>query len=81
MLDMTTDISGPLTGEQLRAFRALRGMSQAALAHAAGVSPVTIATFESGKSDLRSGTIAKICDALGVSVTYCVTQPPPDPSS
>jgi transcriptional regulator with XRE-family HTH domain len=47
-------------------------MSQAQLAEAAGVSPVTIATFESGKSDLRAGTILKLCQALGVTVTYTV---------
>lgn len=61
-----------ITGPKLKAIRALKGWSQSRLAEAAGVSPVTIATFESGKSDLRSATIVKLCDALGVQVVYHV---------
>ncbi len=61
-----------LTGPKLKAIRALKGMTQADLAHAAGVSPVTVATFESGKSDLRTSTVLKLCDALGVTVVYRV---------
>lgn len=61
-----------LTGPKLKAIRALKGMTQAELAHAAGVSPVTIATFESGKSDLRASTVLKLCAAMGVTVTYFV---------
>jgi len=61
-----------LTGPKLKAIRALRGMTQAELAHAAGVSPVTVATFESGRSDLRAATVIKLCEALGVTVTYKV---------
>jgi transcriptional regulator with XRE-family HTH domain len=61
-----------ITGPKLKAIRALKGMSQADLAHVAGVSPVTIATFEAGKSDLRSSTILKLCRALGVTITYKV---------
>ena len=61
-----------LTGPKLKAIRALKGMTQAELAHAAGVSPVTVATFESGKSDLRASTVLKLCDALGVQVIYRV---------
>jgi len=59
-----------LTGPKLRAIRHLRGMSQTDLAHLAGTSPVSIANFESGKSDMRASTIAKLCKALGVTVTY-----------
>ena len=59
-----------LTGPKLKAIRALKGMTQAELAHAAGVSPVTVATFESGKSDLRASTVLKLCEALGVQVIY-----------
>ena len=59
-----------LTGPKLRAIRHLRGMSQTELASIAGTSPVSIANFESGKSDMRASTIAKLCAALGVTVTY-----------
>lgn len=61
-----------LTGPKLKAIRALKGMTQAELAHAAGVSPVTVATFESGKSDLRASTVLKLCEAMGVQVRYIV---------
>lgn len=61
-----------LSGPKLKAIRALQGMTQADLASAAGVSPVTIATFESGKSDLKASTILKLCVALRVQVIYRV---------
>ena len=52
--------------------RAMRGMSQAELAAKAGVSAPAIAGFETGKRDIRASTIVKLCDALGVKVTYSV---------
>lgn len=69
---MTGTIPAVLTGPKLKAIRALRGMTQIELAIAAGVSPVTVATFESGKSDLRAATVIKLCEALGVQVRYIV---------
>ena len=69
---MSDTISAVLTGKTLKAIRALRGMTQAELAHKAGVSPVTVATFESGRSDLRASTVIKLIDALGVTITYRV---------
>lgn len=65
-------MSGMLTGSKLRAIRALKNITQAQLAAAAGVSPSAIAEYESGKRDLRADTIRKLCDALGVSVVYKV---------
>lgn len=61
-----------LTGSKLRAIRSLRGMTQAQLAEAAGVSPTAITEYEKGKRDLRADTIRKLCEALGVTVTYTV---------
>jgi transcriptional regulator with XRE-family HTH domain len=61
-----------LTGAKLRAIRALRGMTQAHLAELSGVSPTAITEYEQGKRDLRADTIRKLCDALGVQVTYKV---------
>lgn len=61
-----------LTGSKLRAIRALKGVTQAQLAAAAGVSPSAIAEYEKDKRDLRSDTIRKLCDALGVTVIYRV---------
>jgi transcriptional regulator with XRE-family HTH domain len=65
-------MSAMLTGSKLRAIRALRGMTQADLAQRAGVSPTAIAEYETDKRDLRAATIRKLCEALGVRVTYTV---------
>lgn len=65
-------MDGMITGQKLRTIRALKHITQAELAALAGVSPTAIAEFETGKRELRSGTIAKLCDALGVTVTYMV---------
>ena len=65
-------MSAVLSGQKLKAIRALRGVTQAQLADAAGVSPTAIAEYERGKRDLRADTIRKLCEALGVTVTYQV---------
>lgn len=65
-------MSSMLTGAKLRAIRALRNMTQAALAEKAGVSANAIAEYEQDKRDLRADTIRKLCDALGVQVKYIV---------
>lgn len=59
-----------ITPSKLRAIRALLGISQAELAHRAGVSVVSVATFEAGRSDMKASTIAKLCEAMGVTVLY-----------
>jgi transcriptional regulator with XRE-family HTH domain len=61
-----------ITGPKLRAIRALRGISQAKLAEDAGVAINAICEFEAGKRDIRASTVAKLCEALGVQVTYTV---------
>lgn len=43
-----------LTPDDLRAMRAVRGISQAALAAEAGTSQATIAEFEMGRRDIRT---------------------------
>lgn len=65
-------MSAMLTGQKLKAIRALRGVTQAQLAEASGVSPTAIAEYERGKRDLRADTIRKLCEALQVTVTYQV---------
>lgn len=65
-------MSSMLTGSKLRAIRALAGMTQAQLAEKSGVSPTAIAEYERDKRDLRADTLRKLCEALGVSVTYRV---------
>lgn len=61
-----------LSGSTLRAIRAIRNISQAELAASAGVSQTAVAEYETGKRDLRADTIRKLCEALGVTVTYKV---------
>ena len=65
-------MSTMLTGQKLRAIRALRGITQSQLADLAGVSPTAIAEYETGKRDLRTDTVRKLCEALKVTVTYTV---------
>lgn len=61
-----------LSGQKLKAIRALRGVTQAELAALSGVSPTAIAEYERGKRDLRADTIRKLCEAMKVTVTYQV---------
>ncbi len=61
-----------LTGSKLRAIRALRGVTQADLAIKAGISQTAIAEYEKDKRELRTDTVRKLCDALGVKVTYSI---------
>ncbi|MGY0504285.1 helix-turn-helix domain-containing protein [Luteimonas sp. e5] len=61
-----------LTGKTLKAIRAIRGMSQAQLAAAAGVSQNAISEYETGNRELRTTTIRKLCGALDVRVAYTV---------
>ena len=61
-----------LTGETLKAVRAIAGVSQAQLALDAGVSAAGIAEFETGKRDIRASTIVRMCEAMGVKVTYSI---------
>lgn len=63
---------GMLTGSKLRAIRALRGITQADLAAKAGISATAIAEFERDKRDLRTNTVIKLCEALGITVTYTI---------
>lgn len=53
-------------GENIRARRALLGITQEEAAHRAGVHPVEFARAERGQRDLRVSTVAKIAHGLGV---------------
>lgn len=61
-----------LTGNKLKAIRALRGMTQAELATAANLSVTAIREYERGRRDLRADSLRKLCEALNVQVTYSV---------
>lgn len=61
-----------LTGTTLRMIRAKRGITQAELASLSGVSQTAIAEYEKDKRDLRTNTVRKLCEAMGVKVTYTI---------
>jgi len=61
-----------LTGNKLKAIRALRGMTQAELATAANLSVTAIREYELGKRDLRADSLRRLCESLGVQATYTV---------
>jgi transcriptional regulator with XRE-family HTH domain len=65
-------LNAMITPKTFRAIRSLRGITQSELAVKAGVSATSIAEFELGHRDIRASTIAKLCEALGVDVTYTV---------
>lgn len=52
---------------RIRTARLRAGMSQAALAAAAGVSPSTVCELESGLADPRIGTLLMVCSVLRIS--------------
>jgi transcriptional regulator with XRE-family HTH domain len=63
-------------GEQLRAWRAARKLSQVALAEKAGVVPVLVAKLELGQTDPRLSSLRKLALALGVTVGGLVDDSP-----
>ncbi len=65
-------MTGMLTGSKLRMIRSYKGITQAQLAALAKVSASAIAEYELDKRELRTDTIRRLCQALGVAVTYTV---------
>jgi len=62
-------------GEQLRAWRAARGLSQVGLAERAGVGAVLVARLELGQTDPRLTTLRKLAAACKVTVGELVDSP------
>ena len=62
-------------GEQVRAWRGVRGLSQRALAEKAGVVPVLVARLELGQTDPRLSTLTKLAEALKLTVGELVDSP------
>jgi transcriptional regulator with XRE-family HTH domain len=63
-------------GEQLRAWRAARGLSQVALAERADVVPVLVAKLELGQTDPRLSSLRKLAKACKVTVGELVDGSP-----
>ena len=55
-------------GRQVRTWRLRRHVSQAGLAHAAGINQASISNYEAGKRELRVSTLIRIADALNVRI-------------
>src|SRR5262245_20735494 len=69
-------------GRRIRELRVAAGLSQKALAEAAGVPQSQVSQWESGNSSPLATTVPAICDALGCSPDEIFTEalaPPPPP--
>ncbi len=55
-------------GDRVRAAREYGNFTQERLAHASGVTRLTIQNIESGATDARIGWLMRISDALGIHV-------------
>jgi transcriptional regulator with XRE-family HTH domain len=53
-------------GQNIRIFRAARGLSQEALAERCGIKRTYVGIVERGEVDLRVGTLAKIAAGLDI---------------
>jgi len=63
-------------GEQLRVWRAARGLTQVVLAERAGVGNVLVARLELGQTDPRLSTLRKLAKALKLTVGELVDGSP-----
>ena len=56
-------------GENIRSLRESRGLTQAQLGDAVGVSDKAVSTWESGKREPRMGVIKKLAEFFGVTAS------------
>lgn len=61
--------------EAVKGWRAIRGLSQRALAERSGVGYVNIARLELAQVDPRLSTLEKLADALGIGLVDLLTGP------
>lgn len=64
-------------GERIAQLRRRRGLSQAKLACALGLSTSTIAMYEQGRREPSVSVLIALADALGVTIDYLLTGYPP----
>jgi transcriptional regulator with XRE-family HTH domain len=76
---MDTPMDSPRLAENLsrnvRLFRAMRGFTQAQLAHAAGLPRPTVAKLEGGSPNPTLGVLARVAGALQVTLEELVAAP------
>lgn len=63
-------------GERIAQLRRSKGLSQAALAQALGLSTSAIAMYEQGRREPSVSTIIALADALDVTIDYLLTGQP-----
>lgn len=64
--------------ERICRLRHLRKMTQEELASVAGIRKASVSIYEKGQHSMKSSTLAKIAEALGVSYEYLVLGKPQD---
>ena len=65
-------------GRRFRALRKSRGLSLTDVAEATGISSSFLSLFETGKSDITFGRLARLIEYFGVSITDLIPDPQPD---
>jgi transcriptional regulator with XRE-family HTH domain len=65
-------------GRQFRTLRKTRGLSLADVATATNISSSFLSLFETGKSDITFGRLARLIESFGVSITELIPDPEPE---
>jgi len=65
-------------GPQFRALRTARGLSLIEVAEATYISSSFLSLFETGKSDITFGRLARLVEFFGVSITDLIPDPEPE---
>jgi transcriptional regulator with XRE-family HTH domain len=65
-------------GRQFRTLRKTRGLSLADVATATNISSSFLSLFETGKSDITFGRLARLIEFFGVSITELIPDPEPE---
>lgn len=65
---------GNAMGERIAQLRRMRGLSQAKLASALGLSTSTIAMYEQGRREPSVSILVALADTLGVTLDYLITE-------
>jgi transcriptional regulator with XRE-family HTH domain len=65
-------------GRHFRALRKSRGLALADVAEATAISSSFLSLFETGKSDITFGRLARLIEYFGVSITDLIPDPQPD---
>ena len=61
------------TGEKIKYFRNMRGISQETLGQLSGINSATIKKYEYGIRNPKPDQLLKIANALGISITFSWT--------